>query len=40
MSIPYVKASEPHMLETYTPEVCIDNLLMEAYVFDCTVHVY
>lgn len=30
MSIPYVKASEPHMLETYTPEVCIiefNNLL-------------
>lgn len=21
MSIPYVKSSEPHMLETYTPEV-------------------
>ncbi len=20
-SVPYVKASEPHMLETYTPEV-------------------
>ena len=40
MSIPYVKASEPHMLETYTPEVCIDSLLMEAYVFDCTAHIY
>ena len=27
MSIPYVKASEPHMLETYTPEVsCLLSL--------------
>lgn len=27
MSIPYVKATEPHMLETYTPEVSQASVL-------------